>query len=297
MENIRASHSEIEAFVNCERLHYYRYGEKLEPIYGSVALDQGNLFHNWLEDYYLHVQAINSNRPVFIAPTLEELTPLRVEILNKALMAGEPEVWEYLNNYLAGQFLDQMEILVVEKKFVHDLGEGINISFKVDLIVRDSNGEIWVIDHKTMGRMFQKYDYEIRPQLPLYIGVLQLMGFPVTRGAYSAVKKKPAKADTITEIYVFTEVTVSPERIEKSRQEFIIGAKRLGIRRNAGIEVWESQTLRNPSACQYCIFKSVCISDNTLGINSQTSQDIRTQDFKISTYESSNNDTITVPTE
>lgn len=290
---IRASHSELETFVNCERMHYYRYAEKLEPVYGSPALEQGNLFHGYVEEYYTNVKAINDGRD-FITPTLDELTALRNALLTKVLVEGEPLVWEYVSNYLQGQFLDVMEILAIEKKFVHAFAPDVNISFKVDIIVRDSNGEIWVIDHKTMGRMFQPYDYEIRPQLPLYLGALQQMGFPVTRAAYSSVKKKPAKADTITEIYAFTEVTVSPERVQRATNEFITAARRIGVRREADVNVWESQALRNPSACQYCIFKKVCIADNLGHSNAQT---IREEEFRISTYESSDHGVISAPTE
>lgn len=279
--NTRISHSEVETYNTCERKHFYQYAEKLEPLRESRALVVGTLFHEYCEKYFKCVQSLQESGQFSYEEKEKLVTQISLEFAEKE---DDIETFTILKNYLRLQVLDSFRVMSVEQHFVCEISPGVDLSFKVDLIVQDNSGRFIIVDHKTVQNPFKDYELKIKPQLVLYLVALLKGGYPVDGVAYSQIKKKPAKTDTDADIYVYKELEVTEKRKETAQRELVNVAKRIGQRRS-NPEFWEQNTTRNTGNCTYCIFRDLCSADN-MGKDNEALA-LRTMNFKVSTRGSS----------
>ena len=260
------SHSEIDTMLTCERRHYYSYFLNLEPASKSKALETGTNVHDLLDRHFTKIQELQQQHGLdyITEEVITEVTGQTVaEALNQMYSA---EVITMYNNAILYNPFNFWEVLAVEDKRKLTLPNGMHMTFIVDLILRDNNGYIWIIDHKTAYDFYPDYLVKLFPQLPKYVGALRSMGLPAHKAGYSFMRKRTVKNATQHDLYKFQEVEIPDKRIQQAIHEQYRGAQRVMSRRklyDKDPAQLEDYTLRSASDmnCKMCPFKTLCAAD------------------------------------
>jgi hypothetical protein len=152
-----SSFSGLSDFQRCPTLFRYRNILNLEPKHMSSALFEGIGAHEMFKVWFLALQAGASEGEAWAAVlheydallsrSTEQMFADELAEAEKLLDEALYIVQHYINNYK-----EDWEILHVEEEFTMEV-EGYYISFTPDLVVRDRNGFIWIVDHKTTSRL------------------------------------------------------------------------------------------------------------------------------------------------
>jgi hypothetical protein len=131
--------------------------------------------------------------------------------LNELVAAGhDPKVielirWMY-NGYIDRWALDdEYDIVSVETTHIVPLGTyfdpeketevDVKLKIKVDLLVRDAHGSLWVVDHKSCSVLPKRADFDFMDQFKLYSYGLRQLGHPVMGAIHSAARTKQNQGD------------------------------------------------------------------------------------------------------
>lgn len=267
MKNLKTtvSHSELEAFTLCERRHYYQYGLRLGSIAPSIALTRGNFGHAALEQLFNY----RMENPNDIAGSYTHAINWIAE-----QFTNDMSVLEYSNDVVKAILgfqnkggLEAFEPLAVELRLEAPIADNIDMSLIIDLVVRDADGKIGVIDHKFLSRAYYGDQTTYMPQLPRYILAIQnLEEYPNPDWvAYSEFLWKSGE-------WTFQVVDVTPEQLAQTSHEFREAARRILERRfdvavneNDGLYKWSQQALRtfNTMVCDRCPVKKICAAELT----------------------------------
>ena len=162
MSYLKISVSDLMYYSECRRKWWWQkaYSAKIQPPYFFV----GNIVHDGLEGFYsegpekaIEMATATANK------TLDEVSE------NSVLFGGDDANAKYeeladlglkmLNNYFTYEAIDPLmpggKIEHIEKTMRHRIKlsgwhyEGIMLTGRADLLVRDSKGQLWVVDHKT----------------------------------------------------------------------------------------------------------------------------------------------------
>lgn len=188
------SHSEVDSYLLCRRRHYYGYSLGLQSVNTSPALSIGTAGHSILEVFYNEILSGED-----FDAALEMARSAYAEIVAEGFQ-DDPKrarLQDMLFAENTGYFAQEVfvrqgyEILAVEKEFnlVYD-EEGHGYPFVIDLIVRDPNGLIAVVDHKFMYDFFSDEETDLLPQIPKYVGALRGLKYPVTYGIYNQIRTR-----------------------------------------------------------------------------------------------------------
>lgn len=261
------SHSEVEAFLSCERKHYYGYGLEIQRRYTSDSLSRGVLGHLVLQKYFevaketRNFDAARTDATALLAQHMLE-HPDELTIANEVLAA--------LTNFWDLGGFTGFEILAVEKEFTFEVEEGYGIPFIIDLIVRAPDGTIGVIDHKFVKNLYSERDTELMGQLAKYVGFLRAMGFPVHWAAYNELRWYQPKNAAPTDLYSFALIDLSDSRIKRTFEEHYRASKRIIQRKQKvveqgeqGMAEWSADALRvmNSMTCNWCPFRALCVAE------------------------------------
>ena len=181
------SHSEVEAFGQCEQKHYYAHTEQLEPVTSSRALATGNAGHFTLETFLqaLINGADNEEASKHALQEISDHDDFDFDIIMKARELTKPwmeQIWPKLG----------WKVLAVEKEFRLTIEEGLIYPFKVDAII-ERRGEMMIVDHKFVADPYNDTTIRLMPQMPRYIGAMRMMDLPVTGGIYNFVRTRQLK--------------------------------------------------------------------------------------------------------
>lgn len=263
---LRASHSEVESFLKCERSHFYAYGESIEPTKMSDALARGQLVHISLAEYYRTLKdggqhaaalgaAIKALSEYARTISVSNMEGLRTECTK--LVVGHCNYW-FKQGY-------QWEIVEVEKQIDVKVTDDFILPIVVDLIVIDREHGLTVVDHKVTYNFFTETGLDLNPQLAKYMKALQYEGYDVKSAMYNEIRYRTTKsnADDETERYRRTKVNMPLARINRTMVEQIRAAQRISRLKSLSKEEWESKVLRVASSivCDRCSFKDICTSD------------------------------------
>jgi hypothetical protein len=151
------SFSEIQTFRRCPNKYRYSNVLGLQRKARPTQLYQGILVHEALMTYYLSLRdgldgthevwdffedaygRVVENQTLFSDPMADEL---------KIVEDSEDLVRRYLDKWA-----DEWEILHVEEQFIVQMDDGPVVSFTPDLVVKDRNGFVWIVDHKTTSSL------------------------------------------------------------------------------------------------------------------------------------------------
>lgn len=194
--NNATSYSDIDTYQRCPKKYQYRAVWKIQRKKQSLNLFRGIAAHEMLKDFYLRIQA-GLPRSEALEAVLDYFTN-EVEtgqyLFEEELVNARMEL--KLMYDLVLRFLDQedfsgYEILHVEEEFYAVLDNGEVVSFTPDLVIRDANGDIWIIDHKTTSQLPDGKLPFGNLQAMFYIaGVKALYGDAVKGFIFSRMRKK-----------------------------------------------------------------------------------------------------------
>lgn len=165
--------------------------EGLLPSRGHAggALWFGKGIHHCLEAHYRKDDAVTFAK--YSAETLKELdiTPenmdkiLESSTLAHAMITGYKE-W--------AETADQgLEVVEVEKEFaVRVPGTKVDLVGKVDLIVKDTYNNLWILDHKTCKSFSSDAEIEMDDQLTAYLWLVRQAGLKVKGAGLNMLRKK-----------------------------------------------------------------------------------------------------------
>ncbi len=189
------SYSDINTFLRCPKQFEYRAVEKLERKAQAPDLFRGIEAHETLKDFFFSLQ--RGADPAIAWMTAKETAMKRIEehknaMFDDELLDAQKEaeiILSVIENYVI-QYKEGWEILHVEEEFYIELDMGQVVSFTPDLVVRDRNGSVWIIDHKTTSRGVEEgVPFGDMQALLYYAGVKAL--YPETAGfIFNRIRKK-----------------------------------------------------------------------------------------------------------
>lgn len=197
------SFSEIDSARQCPHKHQLSYRERWVSPTESPALTRGTRWHWIMETWYLALREGGPKRTYKM-----EVIQQAMADINQFLKRIDDEQEQRLLTYMWGEYrrcygLDmEWEILSVEGKIEIPLpnprgGESkFGIKLKMDLVVRDFNGSIAVVDHKTCRVLPYDKEYAIDDQFALYTWGLRQTGLDCAYSLHSAARTfVPAEDD------------------------------------------------------------------------------------------------------
>lgn len=259
-----SSHSEVEAFLQCERRHYYSYGEKLQGKGTSEALIRGNIGHSVLACFY---QALKEGYEKSVAQEMAvDVLYREIDVYRDDLADAEKFAMELgflIQDYWDTYVDDYMEILEVEVLHTIQLTDTFQMPVKVDLLARVPGRGIVAIDFKFCYDFFNVDKLDLSPQLPKYMAALTELGIHVDGIMYDELRYRKTKDNEADHSLKFrrTPVVVTPNKVVTIMREQLMAAKRISQLKALDLKVWESKILRNPQACMICPFTTMCSAD------------------------------------
>lgn len=189
---LATSYSQIDTFLQCPYRWYKSYllGEREEET--AEALSLGGAVHETLEVYFnkLHegyewtvgeaVEMIDSNIENADVPWLSEENKENSVNQHIDMMEGLAS-----NTSNLAEFMADKEIVANEKEFIYKLHLPFDVCYdsiiyndiyiigSIDMIVKDSNGDLICIDFKTSKKEFKPKKLKENLQLPIYSLVIQ----------------------------------------------------------------------------------------------------------------------------
>lgn len=284
-QELSVSHSRVESYLRCQRQEYYSYGRKIQKSDTSTALALGTAIHSVLERLYSTVLAAGMSKakqraayPDAVEAALarveelyaegfvdsEKRAPLRL-IIEKYLQR-EP----LIDNTWREDDDRQWLIMAVEKEFrlEWDPESKSSYPFVIDLIAKDPEGYVTVIDNKGVYDLYSYEKIELMPQIPKYIGALRALGYKVGNyGVYNMLRTRPdTKAGRpLSEWARFQEMKVSGTRVQRTFEEQIVTSVRVHQLDLLSPEERDRQAVRSAAGtdtCErMCDFRELCVEE------------------------------------
>ncbi len=267
----KISHSQVEAWLMCQRRWYYSYALKLEKKQTSTVLVRGTAGHAVIEAYYREIlNGGNHHTALVIAKArFAELAARPEGVGDEMLVNGG------FKNMSLGQLLFDFyfqhepfvsqgyEVLAVEYDSELSYDEGSSMPFIVDLILRDPYGKIVVVDHKFIYDFLSDNDVAVSPQIKKYIAALRAQGLPADYGIYNQLRWRKIKDPTSKTQLQTHEFHPNDIEVYRVASEQIAAANQIATLKSLPIEDVEKTVLRvgYKKTCQSCDFMSLCTDD------------------------------------
>ncbi len=261
---VTVSHSEAEAFLQCQRRWLYGYGWNLTKKQHGTALTRGTAGHKVLEVFYADVLAGYEQAAAY------STAMTRLEELERQGQTGDETGSRSLRDIITTYFEHEpfvsqgYEVLAVEQEFSLEYDEaGIAYPFVVDLILRDPQGKVVVVDHKFQYDFLTLADMQVMPQLAKYVGSIRALGLPADYAVYNQLRYRTKKDAKWTDIVRQSDVPLTPTRIVRTFNEQVATANRIIEFKNLTPEQQNEQALRVgvKMICKSCPFKDLCAED------------------------------------
>lgn len=283
-EAFAVSHSRVESYLSCQRKEFYSYSRKIRSRKTGLALTLGTEIHAALEVLYRHVLTAGSNRAAQVAAYPQAVEVMWAHVEDRYAHGWEDSekrasVREILENYLKREpFIDRgwdddtrpWLILAAEKEFnfEYDPETKAQYPFVIDLIVKDPNGRIIVVDHKGLYDFYDEEDVELKPQIVKYIGSLRGLGYKIHSGLYNMLRTRPAPKTTVRKAQDWAKtlpVEASTERIVRTMGEQIEIAARLRELDQLDPEERDQAAVRSAAGTdtckRMCDFRDICTAE------------------------------------
>lgn len=207
------SYSELDTYRQCPLKHKLAYKDRYtRPPEEDSALNRGKLWHLVMEEHYRTLQGIQHrlNRRIHKDEEREALaeawTGVR-RLLADGRTGEQTEVqnlieWMYRGHVAHwGADLDWL-IVGVEHSAVVPLpapsGRPSNryyLKIKIDLVVRDREGRLLVVDHKSCKNLPTDKELDIDDQFGLYTAGMRSLSHPIFASVHSAARTQRNKGD------------------------------------------------------------------------------------------------------
>lgn len=189
MATLEISNNSSSIMRSCQKKYFWTYVEGLRPLKKSAALSLGSILHAAFDMHYKNFTALEVMQ--YINDTMDaqiaKADPIAAEDLSliKYTLTG---MWM---NYPFK--LDAFSKIEAEKEFRIKVPGTYGLVFvgKVDGLVTDLNGKMWVRELKTTSQTFQQFESRVRQssQGTGYIWAMRSLGYPVQGVIYDYIKK------------------------------------------------------------------------------------------------------------
>lgn len=268
----RLSYSQIDSFHQCPRKWTFKYIDKIDTDEQNIHLDYGSAVHKGLELAFLELKdnnMLSDQEMLQVVETLshdyqygdpkEELYKLAIEDMHRLI--------NYQGFY---QKIKDKEVVGVEDEFDLKIptlfsGEEVEINIKgfIDLIYRDNDGKLVVVDHKTSKKKFDKNKRRNNLQIPIYfMAIKDKYGEYPKSGIYNFTKLNSSQESLFAE-----KVTPEQEQLMDKRNPKEIWAKDPETSRKEIIQTFKdmnnkkARKVAKPSRlCFWCEYKTICSS-------------------------------------
>lgn len=187
------THSGMQYFNDCRMKYHWRYDLGLAPVEKIHALDFGSAFHAGLEFWFKY-----SLHDAAIATALDEAEKRGLSVEDKIKLEC------MLDRYMEIYEHEHFSVVEVEKAFRVDLrnpktgrrSSAFDHSGKIDGLVRDANGDYYILEHKTTSDINDAYRKRILidAQIAEYaVGIERLMGITIAGAIYDVAEKPRIK--------------------------------------------------------------------------------------------------------
>ena len=167
-QELHVSHSQIFVYLNCSLKYQFMYVEAIPPARLSIALSFGSAIHFCEEKYYRSLKDKNYLEPLNILEELfadylsQEIDHSTVPVIYKKEAPNKDSAIKLgkrlLKVFYESVDLTGMQVVGVELPLAATLytpeGEAteLNLIGVLDLLLRDQNGELLVVDNKTAAK-------------------------------------------------------------------------------------------------------------------------------------------------
>lgn len=260
------SNSEVTAYNECARRHWYQYNHGLQPRSYGLALTRGIIGHQILEIYYkmimdgFPVDAAKERCLTQLDNFILEFSANNLTEYDKIMMLTQLRqlIEKYIDFYSEGTDKD-FRILAVEQTYIAPVDQDVSYGMKLDVLIEILNGvyrgEIVIMDHKFLYNFKSDEELSIDGQLPKYIRTVAGNGIHVTRGIFNQLRYRELKNPDPDAIFRRTWVKPSRQAKEQIWQEQV----------DASLEIVNNprpprRTL-SPLVCKNCYFLQICRAD------------------------------------
>lgn len=202
------SYSELDTYRQCPLKHFLAYNQRwTKPKTEDSPLSKGTAWHALMEDHY---RLLQSHQVTYGFPLQQDAQErFVVEAREFAVKMGhfggavreQTELqslleWMY-DGYLVKYGADpEWQVLAVEVKLQDFLpNTGILLKGRLDLVVRDLRGKVWVVDHKSGANLPTMFDLQLDDQFGLYSWLFRERGVPVQGSIHNAARTTRNLAD------------------------------------------------------------------------------------------------------
>ncbi len=188
------SHSEVETFLTCRRLHWYSYGRRLQPKRKHAALGFGTAGHAVLDTFYSEIIRLGGKSRQKQRRAFDAALDAAIDKYNELAFVeeeGQANLGDMLFDYYFPNEPFVREGYLIESTEVErdlEIDDGLGFKFVIDLVVVDPTGKRAVVDHKFKGRFDSADTVTLLPQVSKYIGALRGEGMAVHYGIYNEIK-------------------------------------------------------------------------------------------------------------
>jgi RecB family exonuclease len=189
------SYSELDTYRQCPYKHQLAYSERWVAPGDAPALDRGKRTHAALEFFYqnpmrttLPQEAMNS--ALLDAGIIDENSGEPVDDtadLVKWMLEGYVQMWGGDNAWHIEAVEHPVEIKLP--------GTAIRIKGKIDLLLTDEKGRLWLVDHKTGATLPKDKDLDLDVQFGIYAWALRKLGRPVYGMIYNSIRTQRNKGE------------------------------------------------------------------------------------------------------
>lgn len=151
----------LQDFRNCERYFKHKYVDNIEPMTTPSALLFGISGHKALEEFYKHPtqplgKRVRMAKRAFTDSmyNVQESYEYRDQF-EQDMRRGEKAIEEYGLTYAS----ERLFIKSVEDTVTAELGQGMRLTGRIDLVATIESGRLYIVDHKFTGwsiKMFKR---------------------------------------------------------------------------------------------------------------------------------------------
>lgn len=184
---LHLSYSQIWTYLECSLKYQFQYVEKRQPERVSISLFFGSAMHTCLERYYTRLKLTGTPEEL---GTLKELLAEKITIdvsMQKIPVIYKKEMADLktaialgcslLETFYNSVDISGMEILGVELPLSTMITEDINLIGSIDLLLRDKEQNLIIVDTKTASKAKNQADVDNDLQLSGYSHLLVENGF------------------------------------------------------------------------------------------------------------------------
>lgn len=273
----------LEDLETCERLWWFAHRERLVPRQFRPKLAFGTCWHAALAAYYRAVMSgtdtggcLDAAREALAAAVEAERQrvlalcgPASAELAGEELAQARALLETLLPAYVAWASHEERDgcwrVLAVEQPVEAVLPSGAVIGMRLDLVVADPYGQLWAVDHKTVGGSCpDRSTLRLKLQFRLYwLGLLAVAhsawpGHPVGGVVYNGTRKvDPRRARS--DVFARWEIPYPPTALAPTWQTLMgIAAVREGV---AGIADAAGVLPRYGPHCSWkCAYRDLCLA-------------------------------------